>query len=39
VIDSVFPLTDARAAFQRTMQRGKRGKVVLRIADHDRRIG
>jgi NADPH:quinone reductase-like Zn-dependent oxidoreductase len=38
-IDSVFPLTDARAAFQRTMQRGKRGKVVLRIADHDRRIG
>jgi NADPH:quinone reductase-like Zn-dependent oxidoreductase len=31
-IDLVFPLTDARAAFERTMQHGKRGKVVLRIA-------
>ena len=32
-IDSVFPLSDARAAFERTMQHGKHGKVVLRIAD------
>jgi NADPH:quinone reductase-like Zn-dependent oxidoreductase len=32
-IDSVFPLADARAAFERTMQHGKRGKIVLRIAD------
>jgi NADPH:quinone reductase-like Zn-dependent oxidoreductase len=33
MIDSTFPLTEARAAFERTMQHGKRGKVVLRIAD------
>jgi NADPH:quinone reductase-like Zn-dependent oxidoreductase len=33
-IDSVFPLAEARAAFERSMKRGKRGKVVLRIA-HD----
>lgn len=33
-IDSVFPLTDAREAFERSMTRGRRGKVVLRIA-HD----
>jgi NADPH:quinone reductase-like Zn-dependent oxidoreductase len=32
-IDSVFPLSDARAAFERSMQHGKHGKVVLRIAD------
>jgi NADPH:quinone reductase-like Zn-dependent oxidoreductase len=32
-IDSVFPLSDGRAAFERTMQRGKRGKVVLRVVD------
>lgn len=32
-IDSVFPLEDARAAFERSMARGKSGKVVLRIAD------
>ena len=31
-IDSVFPLEDARAAFERSLARGKRGKVVLRIA-------
>ena len=30
-IDSVFPLADARAAFDRVAERGKRGKVVLRI--------
>src|SRR5438093_58775 len=33
-IDSVFPRAEARAAFERSMERGKRGKVVLRIA-HD----
>ncbi len=32
-IDSVFPLADARAAFERSMATGKRGKVVLRVAD------
>src|SRR6266536_619696 len=31
-IDSVFPLTAARAAFERVAARGKSGKVVLRIA-------
>lgn len=31
-IDSVFPLADARAAFDRLAERGKRGKVVLRVA-------
>lgn len=32
-IDSVFPLREARAAFERSMAARKRGKVVLRIAD------
>jgi NADPH:quinone reductase-like Zn-dependent oxidoreductase len=32
-IDSVFPLADARAAFERSMSAGKRGKVVLRVGD------
>jgi NADPH:quinone reductase-like Zn-dependent oxidoreductase len=32
-IDSVFSLADARAAFERSMARGKRGKVVLRVVD------
>jgi NADPH:quinone reductase-like Zn-dependent oxidoreductase len=32
-IDSVFPLADARAAFERVMMPGKRGKVVLRVVD------
>jgi NADPH:quinone reductase-like Zn-dependent oxidoreductase len=31
-IDSVFPLADARKAFERLEARGKRGKVVLRVA-------
>ena len=30
-VDSVFPLTEARAAFERVAGRGKRGKVVLEI--------
>jgi NADPH:quinone reductase-like Zn-dependent oxidoreductase len=30
-VDSVFPLTEARAAFERVEARGKRGKVVLEI--------
>jgi len=30
-IDSVFPLEEFRAAFERTMASGKRGKVVLRV--------
>jgi NADPH:quinone reductase-like Zn-dependent oxidoreductase len=30
-IDSVFPLEDARAAFERVASRGKRGKVVLEV--------
>lgn len=32
-IDSVFPLAEARSAFERSMMPGKRGKVVLRIGD------
>jgi NADPH:quinone reductase-like Zn-dependent oxidoreductase len=32
-IDSVYPLAEARAAFERSMARGKRGKVVLRVVD------
>jgi len=31
-IDSVFPLEDFRAAFERCAARGKHGKVVLRVA-------
>src|SRR5213079_3335615 len=31
-VDSVFPLTEARAAFERVAGRGKRGKVVLEVA-------
>jgi NADPH:quinone reductase-like Zn-dependent oxidoreductase len=30
-VDSVFPLTDALAAFERVASRGKRGKVVLEV--------
>lgn len=32
-IDSVFPLAEAQAAFERSMARGKSGKVVLRVFD------
>jgi NADPH:quinone reductase-like Zn-dependent oxidoreductase len=32
-IDSVFPLEEADAAFARVAERGKRGKVVLRVLD------
>jgi NADPH:quinone reductase-like Zn-dependent oxidoreductase len=32
-VDSVFPLIEGEAAFARSMQRGKRGKVVLRVTD------
>jgi NADPH:quinone reductase-like Zn-dependent oxidoreductase len=28
-VDSVFPLAEAQAAFERVAARGKRGKVVL----------
>ena len=31
-VDSVFPLAEARAAFDRVASRGKRGKVVLEIS-------
>jgi NADPH:quinone reductase-like Zn-dependent oxidoreductase len=31
-VDSVFPLTEAGAAFERVEARGKRGKVVLEVA-------
>jgi hypothetical protein len=33
VIDSSFPLAKARAAFERVMMPGKRGKVVLQVVD------
>jgi NADPH:quinone reductase-like Zn-dependent oxidoreductase len=32
-VDSVFPLTDAREAFERVMMPGKHGKVVIQISD------
>jgi NADPH:quinone reductase-like Zn-dependent oxidoreductase len=32
-IDSVFPLAEARAAFERSMAPGKGGKVVLQVSD------
>jgi len=32
-IDSVFPLDDARAAFERSMATGKAGKVVFSVAE------
>jgi NADPH:quinone reductase-like Zn-dependent oxidoreductase len=31
-IDSVFPLQEAQAAFERVAARGKRGKVVLQVS-------
>jgi NADPH:quinone reductase-like Zn-dependent oxidoreductase len=34
-VDSVFPLADAAAAFERLARRGKRGKIVLRVAEGD----
>jgi NADPH:quinone reductase-like Zn-dependent oxidoreductase len=33
-VDSVFPLSEFAAAFDRSMKRGKKGKVVLRVTDH-----
>jgi len=30
-VDSVFPLTEAVAAFERVAGRGKRGKIVLAL--------
>jgi NADPH:quinone reductase-like Zn-dependent oxidoreductase len=33
IIDQVFPLADARAAFERTSSQNPHGKVVLHIAD------
>lgn len=33
-VDSVFPLTEARAAFERLACRGKHGKVVLEVGAH-----
>jgi NADPH:quinone reductase-like Zn-dependent oxidoreductase len=32
-VDSVYSLDDGRAAFERSLQRGKRGKVVLRVVE------
>jgi NADPH:quinone reductase-like Zn-dependent oxidoreductase len=32
-VDSVFPLAAAQAAFERSLSRGKRGKVVLQVSD------
>jgi NADPH:quinone reductase-like Zn-dependent oxidoreductase len=33
LIDSVFPLAEARSAFERVMEPDKRGKVVLRVGE------
>ena len=30
-IDSTFPLSDATAAFERSLAAGKRGKVVIKV--------
>src|SRR5206468_9464014 len=35
-VDSVFPLTEAQAAFARVAARGKRGKVVLEVGTDER---
>jgi NADPH:quinone reductase-like Zn-dependent oxidoreductase len=32
-IDEVFPLADARKAFERSLGDQRRGKIVLRVAD------
>jgi NADPH:quinone reductase-like Zn-dependent oxidoreductase len=34
-IDRVFALADAREAFERSMSHAGRGKIVLRVADHE----
>jgi NADPH:quinone reductase-like Zn-dependent oxidoreductase len=34
-IDSVYPLAEAPAAFARSLARGKRGKVVIRVAENE----
>jgi NADPH:quinone reductase-like Zn-dependent oxidoreductase len=34
-IDAVFPLADARDAFERTLGGNRRGKIVLRVADEE----
>ena len=33
-VDSVYPLSDFASAFARSGERGKKGKVVLRVTDH-----
>ena len=30
-VDTIFPLSEARAAFERVAARGKRGKIVLEV--------
>ena len=35
LVDSVFPLAEARAAFERVRTPGKRGKVVLQVGDDE----
>jgi NADPH:quinone reductase-like Zn-dependent oxidoreductase len=34
-IDGVFELSDARAAFERSLSRDTHGKVVLRVAEEE----
>jgi NADPH:quinone reductase-like Zn-dependent oxidoreductase len=38
-IDSTFPLSEATAAFARSLAPGKHGKVVIRVADKDGAAG
>ena len=33
MVDEIFPLADARVAFERNHGRGHRGKIVLRVVD------
>jgi NADPH:quinone reductase-like Zn-dependent oxidoreductase len=34
-IDSTFPLSEAAAAFERSLASGKHGKVVIRVVGED----
>jgi NADPH:quinone reductase-like Zn-dependent oxidoreductase len=33
-VDQIFPLRDARAAFERSLRRNRHGKIVLNVAAH-----
>ena len=35
VVEAVYPLADARRAYERGLREGPRGKLVLRVVDED----